>query len=260
MRETPQTNVVLKPMPLWQSALFFGIPTAVVALSAYVVTPFLCNRGFSPFMSFSIAMLVPLASLLVASLVAYRMEGNPPNWGAFKARFRLRRMTGRDWLWSIGALVVMLTSYGLVMALTRVVIVRGILPLPGSIPAAIDPRIQHSSESVDALFGGSASGDWSLAAMVFVLLFFNVVGEELWWRGYVLPRQELVHGRNTWLIHGLMWTLFHAFKWWELAALLPFCLVLSYVAQRRKNTWPGIVIHFAVNGLGLAGIVLMVLG
>jgi len=24
-----------------------------------------------------------------------------------------------------------------------------------------------------------------------IVLFFNIVGEELWWRGYILPRQEL---------------------------------------------------------------------
>jgi len=27
---------------------------------------------------------------------------------------------------------------------------------------------------------------------------------ELWWRGYILPRQELAFGRWTWIIHGLL--------------------------------------------------------
>jgi membrane protease YdiL (CAAX protease family) len=37
------------------------------------------------------------------------------------------------------------------------------------------------------------------------------VGEELWWRGYVLPRQELAFGRATWVIHGILWSVIHLF-------------------------------------------------
>jgi membrane protease YdiL (CAAX protease family) len=36
---------------------------------------------------------------------------------------------------------------------------------------------------------------------------------------------------------------------WNLLALLPVCLALSFVASKRKNTWPGIVVHFVTNGL-----------
>lgn len=79
-------------------------------------------------------------------------------------------------------------------------------------------------------------------------------------RGYILPRQELAYGRQTWVVHGLLWTLFHAFKYWEFAALLPACLAFSFVAQRRKNTWPGIVTHFALNGSESMSVLLLVMG
>jgi membrane protease YdiL (CAAX protease family) len=44
-----------------------------------------------------------------------------------------------------------------------------------------------------------------VAILFIVLLFFNIAGEELWWRGYIFPRQEKTYGRWTWLIHGLLW-------------------------------------------------------
>ena len=31
-------------------------------------------------------------------------------------------------------------------------------------------------------------------------LVLQVVGEELWWRDCILPRQELRHGRRAWLV------------------------------------------------------------
>jgi membrane protease YdiL (CAAX protease family) len=88
----------------------------------------------------------------------------------------------------------------------------------------------------------------------------NILGEELWWRGYVLPRQELVHGRRTWIVHGVLWTLFHVPFWWNLIALLPSTLSLAFVTSRLRNTTPGIVAHLVLNGLGMVGIVLGVLG
>ena len=35
---------------------------------------------------------------------------------------------------------------------------------------------------------------WVLFYYATVILLFNIGGEELWWRGYVLPRQELAFG------------------------------------------------------------------
>jgi membrane protease YdiL (CAAX protease family) len=44
------------------------------------------------------------------------------------------------------------------------------------------------------------------------------------------------------------------------AVQLPTCLSLAFVAQRTKNTWPGIIIHFVSNGIVLISIVLGILG
>lgn len=88
----------------------------------------------------------------------------------------------------------------------------------------------------------------------------NVVGEELWWRGYILPRQALAFGALTWLVHGLLWTLFHAYKWWDLVGLLPLSLGLSWVVLHRENNTPGLIIHFITNGTGVISILLGVLG
>jgi membrane protease YdiL (CAAX protease family) len=73
-----------------------------------------------------------------------------------------------------------------------------------------------------------------------------VGGEELWWRGYVLPRQELAFGRSAWVIHGICWSVFHLFMQptlWDTIRMAITGLALSFVAQRTRSTWPGIVGH-----------------
>ena len=91
-----------------------------------------------------------------------------------------------------------------------------------------------------------------------VLLIGNVAGEELWWRGYLLPRQELAEGSSIWVIHGVLWAAFHLFfqtTAWDLIRMFPTCCALAFVAQHKQNTWPGMIGHT----FGNAGLLLQVL-
>ena len=81
------------------------------------------------------------------------------------------------------------------------------------------------------------------------------MGEEIIWRGVMLPRQEVVFGKWTWLFHGTGWAIFHvAFGWLLLVTLLPILYVQSYAVQKRKNSWIGVVIHAGINGPGFLAI------
>jgi membrane protease YdiL (CAAX protease family) len=253
----------LKPLPLSSALLYFGIPALVFVLSVYYLIPYFMGQGHTEFLSYSLALLIPLVFMLAASLIALRIEGYPVNWESIKQRFRLRRMDKADWIWTGVSLVIMLVSAGIFGVLGQILVTNGIIPLPSKIPTALlDPTVDPANLMnvfINAV-GPNVKGNWGLVILMLVLLFFNIIGEEFWWRGLILPRQELTYGTNTWLIHGTLWALFHAFKYWSVIGLLPVCLALSYVAQRRQNTWPGIITHFIVNGLGLIPVIGVVLG
>lgn len=77
----------------------------------------------------------------------------------------------------------------------------------------------------------------------------NILGEEFLWRGVMLPRQEIAFGKYTWLIHGFGWGLFHiAFGWQLLITLIPLIFIQSYIVQRTKNSWIGVIMHGGLNG------------
>ncbi|MFZ5879245.1 MAG: CPBP family intramembrane glutamic endopeptidase [Chloroflexota bacterium] len=242
-------------MSLW----FFTLPAVLFVLSMYILLPYLRTLGLSEYMSYCWALISVLVLMLVAAVIAYRIEGQPLTWAALAERFRLRAMTRQDWLWTGGLFLFMLVSYSVMLGAGRWLIARNWIPLPSYIPAMIDPRQSMSVDAMKGLLGGQVHGQWSLVIVTLLLLFFNIVGEEFWWRGYILPRQELAMGKYTWLVHGVLWTLFHGFKYWDWLALLPLCLGIAFVAQRRQNTWPGFITHLLLNGASALGIILLVI-
>jgi len=136
-----------------------------------------------------------------------------------------------------------------------------ILPFNGMLRGAFDwVRFYDHPAGYAAFMSGLTDGEtqilglpfsWGLLLYYLLGLFvFNILGEELWWRGYILPRQELAFGARTWIIHGTLWTLFHFFYHTNLGILisyLPTTLGIAYVCQRTRNTWPGIIGHMVSN-------------
>ena len=76
-----------------------------------------------------------------------------------------------------------------------------------------------------------------------------------------LVAQILAHGRWAWLIHGVLWTLFHFPQRWTYLQILPITLALSYVTYRTRNTSIAMAAHYIGNGaLGMIPILLIVAG
>jgi len=251
------SNASLKPLRWWEYILFFGIPTILMASSVYLIHPHLVSLGISEFLGMQLASFVPYIALFMAALTAYKLEGYPWTWKAFRGRLRLRKLIGHEWIWVLALIFFSYASYLPLKYGISTLILKNFIVLPASIPRIIDPRREFP---LIELTGGPVKGDWLLVGITFVVLVFNILGEELWWRGYLLPRQEISLGGKAWFVHGLLWTIFHTFKYWELIAILPVSLALSFVAQHQKNTWPGIIAHFSVNCLGTLGILILVAG
>jgi len=252
-------STTIKPMPFWMSLLYFGIPSLIATFAIYVGIPALDRAGVPLFVSFFLCTVGPMALMFLAAFVAFRVEGNSLSWPRVKERFRLKPLQGRDWLWTAGLVIVQVGGYVLLLPTARWVASFPLLEPPSYIPPVVDPRVTTAGIPSE-LAGLQLQGKWWVLGFYFLVLCLNIFGEEFWWRGYILPRQELYHGKWTWLMHGILWTLFHVFWWWNLIALLPSTLSLSFVAYKRKNTTPGIVAHWAQNGMGLVMILLAVLG
>ncbi len=259
--ESLSTPTRLRPASWAQSLALFGAPALILCLVFYGFRPWLETQGYSPIVAYLAAVCVPMAMMFAAALIVYhRIEGFPLTMESFAKRMRFPRPTWRDLIWALGIFVVGMLSYGLLSQVGLLLIKSGALPLPAHLPILADPLAPFSIAALDAAAGGSIKGQWGVVALFVVTFFFNIAGEELWWRGYILPRQELAFGRYTWLIHGLLWAGFHMFKYWDVLGLLPICLLIAFAAQRTQRNWASLIAHALFNVGGVVLVSLAVMG
>ncbi len=249
----------IKPIPLWESILLFGIPGMVLYFTIEYGVPYIDQKGVPLIFSFTLALYGPLGLLIPASIIAYKLEGNEMSWSAFKKRFRLKAIQGKAWLWIIGIYIVVQIFEQMLSFTGKILASVPFFSPPKILPDFMNPTKEIIFPPIEFM-GMPLEGNWWIALLFAVCLFFNMFGEEFWWRGYILPRQEIRHGKWTWLIHGVLWNLFHVFWKWNLIALILPALSVSFVAYKLKNTTPGIIAHWIQNGLGLIMILLGVLG
>ena len=226
---------VVKPMKLWQSVLFFIIPGLYAVFAMYALFPALVRLGISEESAYNTAHLTGFIGLFLAIIVALRVDGWPLRWATVKERLRVQRMDSTAWKWTLLFLVLYLLL-GLAVSLLAQLVYKwlGFWPPGADVPLTNIPYF-------------------------LIVLVANVFSEELWWRGYILPRQELQYGKYAWVVNGVLWSFFHLFKWWEIPFMLVKHWIIPLVAQRTKNTTPAILIHFVSNGLSVLFIFLPLL-
>ncbi|HSL42909.1 MAG TPA: CPBP family intramembrane glutamic endopeptidase [Anaerolineales bacterium] len=249
--ERGEHHTILQPLRLAGSLVLFGLPAAVFFLAFHAFRPWLESLGYDSLTSFLSALAAPAVMLFIAALIGYSGEGRPLTWQAFAERMRFPRLRWQDILWGLAIFLVGGIGIGLLSGLVVALIQKGLMPIPGQLPSLADPQVIVTRDVVAQSAGGVIHGRWDIAILYLLVFFFNVVGEELWWRGYILPRQELAFGRYTWLVHGVLWACFHVFKWWDVLPLLPMCIITAYCAQRTRSTWGGLIGHVLSNGMGM---------
>jgi membrane protease YdiL (CAAX protease family) len=210
--------------------------------------------------SYFIGMGFGMIILLILSFVFYRIENNPWKWNCFCNRYRIKRMKKNDWIiFLIVFFISMVINLFVFPLFDKFIIRNGLIPIPKSVPDWLNPSVTDNSEKLFDQAVGGLKGNWTAIFVFLIGLIFNIIGEELWWRGYILPRQELSFGKKTWIIHGFLWPFFHIFKYWDIPTLIILHLPFSYMVCRTKNTTTGILLHFIMNGIQIIFLIKMVI-
>jgi membrane protease YdiL (CAAX protease family) len=87
-------------------------------------------------------------------------------------------------------------------------------------------------------------GAWGWYALILVWFVFNtVLGEELLFRGFLLPRMNGVFGRRDWLANGVLFAGYHLHTPWVIPTTLFDAFIVAYPTKRYRSAWIGIVVH-----------------
>ena len=224
------------PAPLTWSGLLvlFAIPAALNLFAcAWAIPAIASGLGWPSEAAYFLAVgALALAPIFVAALVLGWRELDTPSLAALAARLRVRPLDRTDWAWTVSGFI------GLCLA--SLVLAKWVLPVFG---LNATPFFFQNMPLDAAHF-------WLFAVWP-LFFFFNIFGEELFWRGYILPRQEGLNGRWTFAVHGALWAIWHLPMGIGLVvSALPTLFILPAIAQIRRNTSITLIIHAVFGAMG----------
>jgi CAAX protease family protein len=232
---------------VWAAA---AVPMGVLA---WIVAPWLRDQlgGDEPLaQALLICLTAGLIWQFVLVLILVRRELGTLQWPRVRDALWLRsprdpktgRVGGRVWWW----LLLFMFIFALEQALPAI---------PG--PSVRDFGDFIGTDRAEDFFRGA----WGWFAVVVVLAVFNtVLGEELLFRGLLLPRMRGVFGKRDWVANGVLFAVYHLHQPWDIPTALVDIFALSYPSRRFQSAWMGIIVHSAQSVVVIAVVLPLVLG
>lgn len=227
------SNSAIKKLGLTGSfAIYIPASLLMFVLTKYLI-PYLSGvTDQEPILFwFIVAGLGIFLPLIITGLFILKSEGYRISKNTWIERLRFRKITKSDLLWCAFGLFLVGILSGLVMKSLELLI----------------GKFDHSPAFMS--FEPLTKGRYWLLLVWVPYWILNILGEEFLWRGVMLPRQEIAFGKYTWVIHGFGWSMFHiAFGWQLMITLVPLIFIQSYIVQRTRNSWIGVIMHGGLNG------------
>jgi membrane protease YdiL (CAAX protease family) len=119
-------------------------------------------------------------------------------------------------------------------------------PPPDWFPASQNPFKEVNSME-DALPGVVFKGNY-----LFLLLFLftdviNIIGEDTYYRGVLIPKLHGLFGRWAWVMGGLLFALKHVYVWWRVQEALPLGLAGAFMFGPMGSLPFAMLAHFIGN-------------
>jgi CAAX protease family protein len=247
MEDSLDRNAAVRQYSLAQILGVWAAAAIPIAVLAWIIAPWLRDQlgGRDPFAeALLICITAGLIWQFVLVLILTRRELGGLEWSRVREALWLRaprdprtgRVGGRVWWWVLPFVVVFALE--------------AFLAIPG-------PSVRDFGDFLDSDRGEDFfRGAWGWFAVVVVLAVFNtVLGEELLFRGLLLPRMQGVFGRRDWVANGVLSALYHLHQPWSIPASLLDIFALAYPSRRFQSAWMGIIVH-SVQSVIVIGIVL----
>jgi membrane protease YdiL (CAAX protease family) len=246
-QEIPQYNI-------WMILFMFIWPAALFIFMIHVVVPLFWTPKpgeFLPTWIFLTVATLGNGAELVVALVLLRREGYPLTLRGLRERARLRWPKGwKKWALAIAVAMVLAFAYRFLIEATgtNMASIPGFIP-PEYFPPALNPNAAVTS--IEGIFPDvTLAGNW----IFFIIFFFvfggvNVIGEELYYRSFLLPKMRAVFGRWDWVANGVLFTLKHVYQRWLYIGILGGSLAFAFIGGPIGSVYLSIIFHWLANNL-----------
>lgn len=236
---------------LWRILFMFLWPAIWYTFVIYGIAPrFIPEDIRLPTWLFLSVIVLGSGAELFAGLILLKQEGYQLNIDALRERILLRWPKGkRAWVLAFSVLFLALVG-SILMGPLHVALANtpGFVP-PEWFPTALDPRTEITSAS-DVFPDIALKGNILFVLIYFVIgLVFNIFGEEIYYRGYLLPRMHGAFGRWAWVANGVLFTLKHVYQRWLYPGILIGGLAFAFAAGPLGSLPLAMLFHWIGNFL-----------
>jgi membrane protease YdiL (CAAX protease family) len=238
--------------------IVFILSSSGITLSIYLGIPFFMkyyNLRFGE--AYLFCFYSPFFLLFISNFIIYKIEGHSFSLKSYTSRLRLNKLDKHTIKWLALFFVIIFIGFAITSKLGQLISDNiSFFSIPDFLPGGLN----HNKKLLPGYFFDiPLSNNWLFAIFYFIGWFFNIFGEELMFRGILLPRNEKTFNKYAWLFQGVLWGIWHVYWFWQFIPLTFFvALPLLYVVQKTKNTWVGIIIHGTLNLIPLIYIIIQI--
>jgi CAAX protease family protein len=224
-----------KILAIWASV------TVPMALLTFVVAPAIMSRtSLYPGLVHWMLIVVGMMWQFVVSLAILRHELGGLHWPSIKKRIWLNLPrdphTGKTrkvlFLWTVPAIAANVLGGYLASYLDTA--------WTNWLPALREPSYVRIEGLADPQF----QGQWWILGLALTSMIFNyILGEELLFRGVLLPRMAGVFGRWDWVANTVLFGLYHVHKIWFWPSMIASSFGYAWAAKRFRSFWMGVIVH-----------------
>lgn len=233
-------GVSIEQHPLWLSVLLHLFPGAVIVAVYVLLAQPVIDRGYPGLVALLLAALLVVVPVELGILVylGYRRNGVLSLSGVVEYRRSLSRW--KYAAYGAGLVVWSFLVFGVASAVEPVILdaLFGWLPTWFVKPLAPDAAGDLSTTVLYATSGLLVNG------------FVAPIVEELYFRGYLLPRLDR-YGPWAPIANAVLFSVYHFWSPWQAVTRILALLPMVYLVWRTRNVYLGIVVHVLLNVIGM---------
>ena len=221
------------PISVRKTIVLFSVFTIYFVFLLFTVYPFFKSiTVWNPALNWFVTGYFLFMPMVAYAVYSVKKEGCNSQSSILRG-LNIRGLNARDWKYSMFGLLILFACTGLIFGISYVLsLYFGVREL-STTPWFIE---MHPLQGVERL----------LLLIWFPMFCFNIVGEEVLWRGYIQKRLSV---KYTWPLCSLLWLMFHLpFGIDLMIVLVPIMVIVPFAFHKTQNTLVGIFIHGMYNG------------
>ena len=238
-------------IPTGRLLVLFLLPGALAALVFILASGPVAALGFPPLMGLLVAIAFVIIPFELGTVIRASRQAVPGGSALASVPYR-RPMRALDWAWLVPVLLLLsILGFGLVGVIEPSIQTSlfGFLPDWFVRPLPVDDVASFTRTA------------WIVTLVLFVALnvFAGPMTEELYFRGYLLPRMTRF-GRAAPLLNAALFSLYHFWSPWQFLSRVAGVTPFAYGVWWKHNVYLGMAIHVLLNAIGTATVVVLILG